>query len=88
MAKAAELFTGNSSHGVPEEYARREDGVWFSRYYAFNGYGMAMNKWRRVSDDLSLLIKGDVMDYGFLPLRRRCPKGLRLPNPVLVEEMA
>lgn len=81
MAKAVEIFTGKSSYGVPEEYARREDGVWFSRYYAFNGYGMSMNKWARVREDLSTLINGDIMDYGFNPLRRGNPKGLRLPNP-------
>lgn len=80
MAKAVEAFTGKSSSGIPEDYAKREDGVWFSRYLAFNGYAMAWTKWRKVGNDLSELVKGDVLDYGFNPLRRCGHERLRLPN--------
>lgn len=83
MAKAVQVFTGNDSYGRYSEYAQREDGVWFTRENRFNGYGMGLSRWfaPRNIQDIASLIKGDVMDYGFNPLHRGNPKGLRLPNP-------
>lgn len=81
MAKAVQMFVGNNSYGDREHYAQREDGVWFTRSYGWNGYGMGYSRWSRVGEDLSPLVEGDVLDYGFKPLRRSDPKGLRLPNP-------
>lgn len=80
MAKAINAFSGTSSYGVPEHYVQREDGAWFARHYAWNGYGMGMTKWRKLKDDLTAYIKGDILDYGFKPLQRMEHKGLRLPN--------
>lgn len=84
MAKAVQVFTGNDSYGRYSEYAQREDGKWFCRDYAYNGYGNGMTKWiaRREIQDLDRLVKGDILDYGFKPLHRGNPQGLRLPNPV------
>ena len=82
MAKAIQMFAGKSSYGVPEEYAQREDGVWFCRHLAFNGYAMAMTKWLRCNLFLDELIKEDIMEYGWNPLYRVEPGRIRLPNPI------
>ena len=80
MAKAVQIFAGNDSYGRPEEYAQRADGRWFTRHYCFNGYGMGMCRWfSSPTQDLADLIDGDVMRYGFNPLRRTSPARLRLP---------
>lgn len=82
MAKALQVFTGNDSYGRYSEYAEREDGVWFCREQGYNGYGVGLGRWfRSPTQDLSKLIKGDVMDYGFKPLHRGTADRLRLPNP-------
>ena len=84
MAKASQVFGGNDSYGRYSEYAQREiDGKWFYREYGYNGYGMGMSKWRSYHDiqHISKYIKGDIMDYGFRPLRRGNHSRLRLPNP-------
>lgn len=81
MSNVVQMFSGNNSRGAHEEYAQRADGVWFTRHYAWNGYGIGMTKWvRSPNQDLASLIDGDRMDYGFKPLWR-CETGrCRLPR--------
>lgn len=45
MAKAVRAFFGTMTNGVSTEAAQREDGVWFHRFYEFNGYAKAWTKW-------------------------------------------
>ena len=81
MAKALQVFTGTDSYGRYSEYAEREDGVWFCREYAYNGYGMALGRWFKSStQELSKLIVEDKLDYGFKPLYRGNHTRLRLPG--------
>ena len=45
MAKAIAAYEGSDSVGRMVEVAQREDGVFFSRQYGWNGYGNVWSKW-------------------------------------------
>ena len=45
MAKAIAAWDGTDSLGRNVEVAKREDGVFFSRQYGWNGYGNQWSKW-------------------------------------------
>lgn len=87
MAKAVHFFTGSSSRGVPEDYAMRADGQWFTRHRAFNGYTVAWTRWSpcRNSEAISKAMRdgGAWLDYGFTPLRRIEGAPVRLPSASL-----
>jgi hypothetical protein len=82
MAKASLFFSGRDTYGRTVDAAQREDGIWFSRYQCFNGYGVGMTKWRKDKDLSSLIRDDNRLDWGFQKLDAGNPKGLRLPNKV------
>ena len=45
MAKAIAAWSGSDSVGRSVEVAKRDDGVFFSRQYGWNGYGNQWSKW-------------------------------------------
>ena len=80
MAKASLFFTGRDTYGRTVDAALREDGVWFSRYQTYNGYGVGMTKWMKDKNLSSLVCEDGRLDWGFRKLDVGSPKGLRLPN--------
>lgn len=47
MSKAIRAFFGTMSNGEQREAAQRADGLWFQRFYGFNGYAKAWSKWQQ-----------------------------------------
>ena len=95
MSKAKIVYGGSDSAGRGIEVAQRVDGVWFSREYSWNGYGMGWSKWAELKKVPGFLTQGtnaysgesypieygEVMSWGFSTLSRysSAPK-YRLPD--------
>lgn len=78
MAKAVEAFNGIDSQCRRVEAALREDGQWFGRVLAYNGYGLCWSKWRKV--EALVRVDADRVEWGFKTIGRVSPNGLRIPN--------
>lgn len=79
MAKAIAVWTGTHTSGTHTEVAMRDDGVYFTRDYGFNGYGKGWSAWS-VDREQEHVPAGERMPYGFATLRPADPARLRLPN--------
>lgn len=52
MAKAIRAYEGYNSFFNKTEVAQRDDGVWFHRSFANNGYAKAWTKWEKVNSEI------------------------------------
>jgi hypothetical protein len=61
-----EYWSGFDSQGRAVQVGRK-DGIWFSRWYRFNGYGMSWSKW--TPSESETLNADNTIDWGFSKLR-------------------
>lgn len=97
MAKATQLFIGTDSFGAHNEYAQREDGIWFRRWQEIGHYGYKLTPWTYVHSDLVKHPESlgecspeelkDFICCGFKTLKKTSTtKGTRLPSTEIVEQ--
>lgn len=61
-------------------YAQRSDGVFFVRYYAYNGYGKAWTVWQKTDTPSGFCQESKAITVGFRNLAYDGLKKYRLPK--------
>ena len=79
----ANYFFGTDTYGKPVEVAIREDGVFFCRSKAYNGYGMAWGKWQQTEPEkvFTDYSGNPAIKWGFNQLTGYYKTRIKLPTP-------